>query len=145
MSKQLFTDMNTIKAIHLLEDDMSLKQMINHAMHVFPKAFINRSDEFILVPKYNVYFRLRGMDNALDFKVKMFSWLSRPISKGLKRKPAHKLLDCFNALLNTQFTMEDMSRIYTELGNDCNRELCIRFIDSGYDMSLLQYEKETSL
>lgn len=121
----------------LLHRDLSLKQMINFTMHVFPKAFINHNNELILVPKYNIFFGLNGMETAHDFKLKMFAWLSRPISKGLNRKPAHKLLDRFNRLLNTQFTMSDMERIYTHLGNNLNPALTAAFIDSGYDMNLL--------
>ena len=30
-----------------------------------------------------------------------------------------------------------MDIIYTKLGNDVNRPLCEKFIDSGYDMNIL--------
>jgi hypothetical protein len=31
-----------------------------------------------------------------------------------------------------------MDLIYTRLGNDCNRKLCVKFIESDYDMSVLK-------
>lgn len=129
----------------LLHRDLSLKQMINFSMHVFPKAFINHNNELIFVPKHNVYFGLNGMETAHDFKLKMFAWLSRPISKGLNRKPSQKLLYRFNRLLNTQFTMSDMELIYARLGNNVNPELTAAFIRSGYDMELLALDKEITL
>lgn len=132
--------MNKIETLHDLNEEIAFKSIVNRALHIFPKSFINRSNEIILEPRNNVYFRLENVDTELDFKCKMFAWLSRPISKGLNRYWSSKVLNSFNSLLGTNFTKEEMYKIYDRLGNDVNRRLTIRFIESGYDMTLLNRE-----
>ena len=47
------------------------------------------------------------------------------------------MLDGINKYLGTNFDFEDMGIIYTKLGNDVNRPLCEKFVDSGYDMNII--------
>ena len=47
------------------------------------------------------------------------------------------MIDGINKYIGTNFDFEDMDIIYTTLGNDVNRPLCEKFIDSGYDMNIL--------
>lgn len=42
-----------------------------------------------------------------------------------------------NKLLGTNFTWEEMADIYTYLGNGIKHDLCVKFVESGYDMTLL--------
>lgn len=121
-----------------LKEDIALISIINHALHVFPKSFINNNNEIILEPRNNVYFRLEDVKTELDFKCKMFAWLSRPIAKGLNKYWSPKVLQSFNVLLGTNFTKDDMYKIYDRLGNDVNRQLTVRFIKSNYDFTLLE-------
>ncbi|MFD2752410.1 hypothetical protein ACFSUM_18655 [Virgibacillus siamensis] len=121
-----------------LNQDTALMNIINHALHVFPKSFINNNNEIILEPRNNVYFRLDEVNTELEFKCKMFAWLSRPIAKGLNKYWSPRVLGSFNQLLGTNFTKDDMYEIYDRLGNDINRKLTIQFIESNYDMSLLE-------
>lgn len=132
--------MNKTEILDNLNEEIAFKSIINRALHIFPKSFINRNNEIILEPKNNVYFRLEDVDTELDFKCKMFAWLSRPISKGLNRYWSSKVLSSFNSLLGTNFTKEEMYKIYDRLGNDVNKRLTIRFIESGYDLTLLNRE-----
>lgn len=125
-------------ALEQLEEEIALKNIINYALYVFPKSFINHNNEIILEPRNNVYFRLDEVTTELDFKCKMFAWLSRPIAKGLNKYWAPRVLGSFNQLLGTNFTKEEMYEIYDRLGNDINRKLTIHFIESNYDMSLLE-------
>ena len=104
----------------------------------FPGAFINLSNELILERKNNLYFRLEDVETELDFKCKMLAWMSRPIAKGLTPHWSKKMLLSFNQLMGTNFTKADMQVIYTELGNDVNTELSIKFIESNYDLTLLE-------
>ena len=113
------------------------EKMIEKALGVFPNSFINRSNEIILEPKNNVYFRLEDVNTDMDFKCKMFAWVSRPIAKGLSNHWSSKVLHSFNELMDTSFTKKDMYLIYDRLGNDVNRELTLRFIESGYDLTIL--------
>lgn len=116
----------------------SVLAFINKVRETFPKSFINRDNELILEPKNNLYFRLDGIQSEQKLKEKMLTWLSRPISKGLSPHWSKKMLVCFNEVMETNFTKTQMEVIYTALGNDVNSELAIQFIESGYDMSLLE-------
>lgn len=46
-------------------------------------------------------------------------------------------LDGINKLLDTNFTQEDMEYIYTYLGNGIKHELCMKFVQSGYDLGVI--------
>lgn len=121
--------------------EKALENMIERALQVFPASFINQDNELILEPTNNVYFRLEDMQTEMEFKCKLMAWVSRPIAKGLSPKWSKKVLASVNELLNTKFSKADMQVIYTELGNDVNEKLSIQFIESGYDMSLLEFRK----
>ncbi|MEW9183284.1 hypothetical protein ACFVV6_11990 [Bacillus mycoides] len=115
-----------------------VQSLVEKKQVFFPKAFVNSSNELIFDPKSNLYFRLEDVENDLDFICKMFAWLSRPISKGLSDYKSRKILKSFNQLLGTSFTKKEMLLIYNRLGNDVNRKLCMKFIESNYDLSLLK-------
>jgi len=102
-----------------------------------PKCFINEKNELIIEPTNNIYFRLEDVKNELDFKCKVLAWLSRPSCKGLSKPQQTHIRIIVNEVLGTNFTKDDMCKIYTYLGNDCNRELSVTFIKSKYDLSLL--------
>lgn len=126
--------MNEIEKIN---EEIAFRSIVNHALKVFPNSFINHSNEIILEPRNNLYFRLEDVDTEMDFKCKMFAWVSRPIAKGLNKYWSPKVLSCFNQLLGTNFIKDEMYKIYDRLGNDSNRELTVKFIESNYDLSLL--------
>ena len=48
--------------------------------------------------------------------------------------------EIINKLLGTNFTLEEMTDIYTYLGNGIEHDLCVKFVESGYDMTLLPKE-----
>ncbi|WP_405173784.1 hypothetical protein [Paenibacillus sp. FSL H8-0260] len=125
-------------SIYQLTEQAALSNIINQSLHIFPKSFINRNNEIILEPRNNVYFRLDDVKTELEFKCKMFAWLSRPIAKGLNKYWAPRVLKSFNELLGTNFTKDEMYEIYEWLGNDINRNLTVLFIESNYDLSLLK-------
>lgn len=54
-------------------------------------------------------------------------------------------LNGINTFLGTSFTQEQMEDIYTYLGNRCNHQKTLRFIDSGYDMAVLTEEAHHGL
>ena len=123
--------------------------------------FINKSNEIILYPKYNVYFKLGDIENERDLKAKVLAWLSRPAHKdrfyheekydfqkqeyvpykyGIRKNKETRqfFLDRINRFLKTNFSTTDIELIYDKLGNDVNRELTYKFIDSGYNMEVLK-------
>lgn len=114
-----------------------MEDYVKRALLAFDKSFINSSNEIILEPRNNVYFRLEGVDNELDFKCKMFAWVSRPIAKGLNKYWAPRVLQSFNRFMGTNISKDEMYKVYDRLGNDVNRKLTAEFIASNYDMELL--------
>ena len=122
--------------------------MINEIFNVmkhFPKSYINRCGELILSDKGNVYFTAINCETKEDVICKLLEWCSRPLAKGepyktLKRNIEwrNSLIRRYNNYLETNFTQEDMYWIYDKLGNAVNHELTLKFIHSGYDMSLVR-------
>jgi hypothetical protein len=103
-----------------------------------PNCFINSNFELIVEPKNNIYFRLEDVETELELKCKVLAWLSRPSCKGVSMYWQKRIKSIVNEFLGTDFTYEEMNEIYTYLGNDCNRNKSIKFIESNYDLSLLK-------
>ena len=116
---------------------ITMSKELQKLMELFPMSFINRRMELILVPKENIYFLLDDVKTPKDLNRKVISWVSRPSCKDTSKKIQQVCLSAVNAFLGTSFTQEEMMIIYTKCGNDCNRERTERFIDSGYDLSVL--------
>lgn len=105
----------------------------------------------IRVPKkgvfVNLYFLTDNINTKNEVKCKVLEYFSRPAHKTMYGSETtdnliHQyILDCINQYLNTSFTEEDMSLIYTRLGNGIKRTLALKFIKSGYDLNILK-EKE---
>lgn len=120
-------------------------QLIIRLMHCFPRSFINQNGEFIAHVEANQYFILRDCKTELDVKCKVIEWFSRaacktwPFDSARRNKQFQKfMLKGVNEFLGTQFTAEEMEQIYTYLGNACNHEKTVRFVESGYDMGMLE-------
>lgn len=107
-------------------------------MRAFPLFYINHNMEVIVHPRRNSYFRLEDVKSEMDLKAKIIEWLSREACKGGTKKTQAYHLDGINAFLGTAFSHEDMMEIYTYLGNRVNHAKTLRFIESGYDVSMLQ-------
>lgn len=103
----------------------------------FPEFFINHNLEVIVHPRRNTYFLLNCVDTEKDLIAKILEWLSREAAKSVSRESQRYHLSGINAFLGANFTQVEMMEIYTYLGNCCNHEKTIRFIDSGYDLSVL--------
>lgn len=120
-------------------------ELITRLMKCFPNSFINHNGEFIAHKKSNTYFILKDCKTELDVKCKVLEWFSRPAhktllySQGWRNIKFHEfMLNGVNEFLGTNFTAEDMELIYTYLGNSCNHEKTIRFVESGCDMEILK-------
>lgn len=121
----------------------------------FPRGFVNEGGEFIALFFYknvfvNSYFNLANVKDELELKCKVLEWFSRPAFKGFtyggqhykQRQIGEEIyeyhLDGINEFLGTDFCVDDIELIYTYLGNNINRPLCVKFIESGYDLALLK-------
>jgi hypothetical protein len=114
-------------------------------VHSFPRSFINGSLEFIAHKEANEYFRLEDCECEFDVKCKVLEWLSRgayktePFASYKKNADFHEfMLNGINKYLGTNFSHDDIEVIYTYLGNRCNHSKTEKFIESGYDMSVLK-------
>ena len=114
-------------------------------MHCFPRSFINQNGEFIAHLKSNTYFLLTDCKTELDVKCKVLEWLSRaayktePYRRKDKNDEFHKFMrGGIIEFLGVHFSESDMERIYTYLGNACNHKKTVRFVESGYNMMILE-------
>ena len=113
-------------------------------MSCFPGSFINYRGEFIAHKVSNTYFDLFSCKDELEIKCKVLAYLSRAASKGQpyradKNNAAFRqlMLKGMNKYLGTSFTHEEMDEIYTYLGGGINLKKTRRFIQSGYDRTIL--------
>lgn len=97
----------------------------------FPDAFINKEKELILIPKINLFFQLNDVQNRRDLIYKLLSWCSHDFSN------SKKTLSQLNKFLKTNFEAHEMEYIYKKIGNGANKDLAYKFIDSGFDMEVL--------
>ena len=123
---------------------MTKLEAAQRLFYCFPDSFINDNGEFIAHLKANEYFNIENCETELDVKCKVLEWFSRgayktePFASDCKNARFHEfMLNGINGFLGTDFTENDMEIIYTYLGNACNHPKTIRFIKSGYDMSIL--------
>lgn len=119
--------------MNVLHDEDIMGRLFN----AFPKAFINNHFEFIAYPRQNSYFLTTDIKTEQDLEAKVLEWLSRDACKSGSWQSKLYHLNGINTFLGTSFTKEQMMEIYTYLGNRCNHEKTLRFIDSGYDMTVL--------
>lgn len=103
----------------------------------FPKAYVNMNKELILVPRSNTYVSISRCCTPDEFKAAIIENCSRLASKGYSKPLRKEHLEGINKLLDTNFTQEDMEYIYTYLGNGIRHELCMKFVQSGYDLGVI--------
>ena len=122
---------------------------IFEVMRCFPNSFVNPFGEIILSVKGNVYFTATNCKTKEDVICKLLEWCSRSMAKGEpyaseKRNNEWRdnLICGLNNYLKTSFTQEDLYWIYDQLGNKVNHDLTLKFIESGYDLSLLRPKRE---
>lgn len=126
---------------------MKQEEYISRLMRIFPQSFINHINELILIPKTNLYFCLDDVEYELDIKCKILEWCSRDSVKAMpyssdkyNKKYQDMVRKGINEYLKTFFNREQMELIYQELGNAINHGLTIKFVNSGYDMNILNSE-----
>lgn len=120
-------------------------ELITKLMNCFPNSFINQNGEFIAHTRSNTYFSLKDCKTELDVKCKVLEWFSRPAYKTepYRRKDKndefHKFMRGGMAeFLGVHFSEKDMELIYTYLGNACNHEKTVQFVESGYNLEILE-------
>lgn len=99
--------------------------------------------------KANIFLGLKDVDTEKELFKKVIYWFSRPAhkSKPFCSKSANdnlhkRFLNAINTILNTNFNEYEIEKIYTRLGNGVNEPLTEKFIDSGFDISVLENEEK---
>ena len=124
-------------------------EYIFRLIEAFPGSFVNTSNEFIAQRRANEYFLLDNCKSELDVKCKVLEWLSRaayktePFKTDSANDKFHNfMLSGINYFLQASFSEDDIEIIYTKLGNCCDHDLTIDFINSGYTMDLLHTSRQ---
>lgn len=122
-----------------------MNDYVFEVMKQFPGSFINYNNELILIPKTNLYVGLYNVNTPTDLKFKLLEYCSRECAfvdrysqEWRNRRYQDDILLRINKCLGTNFTREEIELVYDVLGNGCNHELTERFVNSGYDMKLLE-------
>ena len=122
----------------------NLLEAIKRLMYIFNESFINSNFELILERERNIFTVLSNLKTERDLVINMLERKTRPCIIGITDddSDAEKFRDNFNEFMSEythkNFTEEEISLIYKKLGNGVNRELCEEFIESGYDMQVLE-------
>lgn len=118
---------------------------LTRLMGCFRGSFINSNCEMIIEPKSNVYFLLENIETDIELKCKVLEHISRsacksePFNTKAKNIQLHEnMLDGINEFLGTNFNILEMEDIYCKLGNGINRKLALEFIESNYNMDLIE-------
>lgn len=116
----------------------TLRMEINKLSNIFEKSFINDCYELILIPKTNCYFSLRDVRNVTDLKVKFITWVTRDTIANQSKYWANHTKKRYLLYIDKNFTLDELTLIYTKLGNGVNEGLCVDFIKSNYDLDVLK-------
>ena len=103
----------------------------------FPQAFVNMQNELIFSLRTNSGFNLKDVADETQLKAKILEWLTWAAIKSVSPKERKLHLEGINKLLNTNFTLEDIEYIYIYLGNGIRHKLCMKFVQSGYDLGVI--------
>ncbi len=125
-----------------------MQEILKELSKNFPGSFLKvDTNEFILYPKQNYFFSLENCDSRRDIEIKVLEFASyaaykaRPYRRESLNQTFRKLaLFGMNQFLKTNFTEEDIEKIYIHFGNGINHEMAGLFVDSGMNISWLQNE-----
>lgn len=98
--------------------------------------FVNSLNEFILIPKYNVYFGLNGLETEEDFLTKVIYRLSYyGAGNHWDKKYSPLVCSYINHMCHTDFTNDEIYAIYGTVGN--SMEDSREFVKSGFSRDFL--------
>lgn len=124
---------------------MKMLETVQKALKYLNNSFINHNNEIILIPKFNVYTLLDDVENDEDFMVKLCEYFSRDCCCAMRYSQNKRLerywqenTDAFNFICGTNFSIEQMNYIYTYLGNGIKHNLAKKFVQSGFDLSVIE-------
>ncbi len=108
----------------------AVKKFVKTVEKHAPKMFINTDYELIILPKDNIYVLLSNIQDEMDVKCKVISWLSRPAhASGLASKDRKIITAIFNEVLGREFSRNEIENMYTEFGNSHDMEKIRGFVE----------------
>jgi len=123
----------------------TLDEAIIHLKFLFPSSFINEHNELILIPATNLYIQLENCKTKLQLFSKLLEWCSRDACFSLPYMvmKINKIYwrqnrEALNSFFDQNWSHKDISLIYETLGCHVNPTLTKQFIESGFDLQILE-------
>jgi len=123
----------------------TLDEALYYLKYLFNGSFINEHNELILIPETNLYIQLENCKTKFQLFAKLLEWCSRDSCFSLPYMvmKLNKLYwkqnrKALNAFFDQNWSHEDMSLIYKTLGCHVNPTLTKQFIESGFDLKILE-------
>lgn len=123
----------------------TLNEALYCLKYLFNGSFINEHNELILIPETNLYILLEDCETKFQLFAKLLEWCSRDACFSLPYmvmklnkiywKQNRKAL---NSFFDQNWSHKDMSLIYETLGCHVNPTLTKQFIESGFDLQILE-------
>lgn len=132
---------------------MVSQKVLNDLFGAFPDAILNRNIEFVADPhrRVNSYFRLDNCRTRIETICKVLEYLSREACKSQhfnakwRNDQVHDYhLKGINTFCGSKFSTEDIELVYAYLGNGVNRQKTLAFINSGYNLNILEERKSNA-
>lgn len=123
----------------------TLDEALYYLKYLFHGSFINEHNELILIPETNLYILLNDCDSKFQLFAKLLEWCSRDSCFSLPY-PMMKFNELYwknnrkalNSFFDQNRSHKDMSLIYETLGCHVNPTLTKQFIESGFDLKILE-------
>ena len=123
----------------------TLDEALYYLKYLFPGSFTNEHNELILIPETNLYIQLENCKTKFQLFAKLLEWRSRDSCFNLPYM-VMKLNELYweqnrkalNSFFDQNWSHEDMSLIYETLGCHVNPTLTKQFIESGFDLQVLE-------
>lgn len=129
----------------LLKRYSTLDEALYYLKYLFPDSFINELNELILIPETNLYIQLENCKTKFQLFAKLLEWCSRDSCFSLPYMvmKLNKLYwkqnrKALNSFFDQNWSHEEMSLIYETLGCHVNPTLTKQFIESGFDLKILE-------
>ena len=123
----------------------TLDEALYYLKFLFPGSFINEHNELILIPETNLYIQLENCKTKFQLFAKLLELCSKDSCFNLPYM-VMKLNELYweqnrkalNSFFDQNWSHKDMSLIYETLGCHVNPTLTKQFIESGFDLQVLE-------
>lgn len=128
---------------------MHISEFVKTVMKSFSGSFINSDEELILVRESNLFIKRIDVDD-LAIKAALLEQCSRDacISEPLECGNAayqDRVRTNLNEIFGMDWNRKEMRLIYRRLGNSVDHQLTLDFIESNYDLTILDYKGQLDL